>query len=177
MRVDIKEVNKETVGDVGKCDNEFVIDSRLVLHVEDNDIRYTIVDVQNAKKRYPPDDVDYTIYIDNPDRTIFLAYVDMQIAGQTILRRNWNKYALVEDITVDVKFRRMGIGTALVDYAKRWAKERNLPGIMLETQNNNVGACRFYESCGLKLGGFDIYLYKGINSGTDEIALYWYLPF
>jgi ribosomal protein S18 acetylase RimI-like enzyme len=56
-----------------------------------------------------------------------------------------------------------------------WAKTKLLAGIMLETQNNNVAACRFYERCGFKLGGFDRYLYKGISKNTEEIALYWYL--
>jgi ribosomal protein S18 acetylase RimI-like enzyme len=58
-----------------------------------------------------------------------------------------------------------------------WARDKGCPGMMLETQNNNVAACRFYESCGFELGGFDAYLYKGLNRTTDEIALYWYLMF
>jgi ribosomal protein S18 acetylase RimI-like enzyme len=48
---------------------------------------------------------------------------------------------------------------------------------MLETQNNNLPACRFYEHCGFTLSGFDRNLYKGINKDTEEIALYWYLLF
>jgi ribosomal protein S18 acetylase RimI-like enzyme len=58
-----------------------------------------------------------------------------------------------------------------------WARERNLPGIMLETQDVNVPACRFYENLGFKLRGIDTHLYKGLNPNTDEIALYWYLIF
>jgi ribosomal protein S18 acetylase RimI-like enzyme len=61
--------------------------------------------------------------------------------------------------------------------AKQWTRERNLAGIMLETQNNNVSACKFYENCGFRLEGFDKYLYKSINRETDEVALYWYLLF
>jgi len=93
------------------------------------------------------------------------------------MRKNWNKYAYIEDIAVDVMFRRRGIGKELISEAMRWAQERHLAGIMLETQNNNVGACKFYESCGFQLKGFDTYLYKGINSRTDEVALFWYLVF
>ena len=36
-----------------------------------------------------------------------------------------------------------------------------MPGIMLETQNNNVAACKFYEKCGFVIGGFDFLGYKG----------------
>ncbi len=48
---------------------------------------------------------------------------------------------------------------------------------MLETQDNNVGACKFYESCGFQLKGFDTSLYKAIDQVKNEIALYWYLLF
>ena len=37
-----------------------------------------------------------------------------------------------------------------------------MPGIMLETQNNNVAACKFYEKCGFVIGGFDFLVYKGL---------------
>ena len=49
--------------------------------------------------------------------------------------------------------------------------------LKIETQNNNVAACRLYESCGFQLGGFDRYLYQATMPGTGEIALYWYLLF
>ena len=48
---------------------------------------------------------------------------------------------------------------------------------MLETQDNNVPACRLYERCGFQLRGFDTHLYKGHDPATGEIALYWYLTF
>ena len=58
--------------------------------------------------------------------------------------------------------------------AKKWSQEKKLKGIMLETQNTNVGACKFFEKCDFVLGGFDKYLYQGLQKGTEEIALYWY---
>lgn len=177
MKITIEAISPENINDAGQCDGEFVIDARLVLHMENNQIRYTITDMPRTKKRYDNDDTDYSSYMDDPDKTIFLAYVEGQIAGQIILRRNWNQYAYIEDIAVDAHFRRLGIGQELISQAKQWAQERNLPGLMLETQNNNVKACQFYERCGFQLRGFDTYLYKGINHDTAEIALYWYLVF
>lgn len=173
----IKEVDGTSIRDVGKCDSQFVIDSELVLHAENNQICYTVVDRPVKKKRYEPADIDHTTYLKDPEKTIFLAYVAGEIAGQIILRKNWNNYAYVDDIAVDVNFRRMGIGQALIDQAKEWAREKQLAGIMLETQNTNVGACKFYEGCGFKLGGFDNYLYKGLEVDTDEVALFWYSHF
>lgn len=173
----IEEINANNVKDVNTCDGEFIIDTKLEIVVEDDAIYYKIVKTPQTKKRYKHDDGDYITYVVDPDKTVFLIKVDEQIAGQIILRKNWNSYAYVEDIAVDTKFRRQGIGEKLISQAKHWAQERNLAGIMLETQNNNVSACKFYEKCGFRLGGFDRYLYKGTNRETDEIALYWYLLF
>lgn len=177
MGIIIEEINTNNAKYVNTFDGEFVIDEILTLHVDGDEIRYEIVEVPQATKRYACDEIDCHDYIDAPNRIIYFAYVDGQIAGQIVLRKNWNKYAYVEDIVVDTKYRRQGVGHKLILQAKRWAQERDLSGIMLETQNNNVDACMFYESNGFQLGGFDKYLYQGINRGTDEVALYWYLLF
>ena len=105
-----------------------------------------------------------------------MAFLDGSLAGRIVLSEGWNRYAWVEDIAVDAGHRRAGVGRALMDRAIAWAVERGLPGIRLETQNNNVPACKFYESCGFRLGGFDRDLYRGLDEATTEIALFWYLP-
>jgi streptothricin acetyltransferase len=81
--------------------------------------------------------------------------------GQIVIKRNWNKYAYVEDIKVDKHYRGHGIGKKLIEQARRWVKDGGMTGIMLETQSNNVRACRFYESCGFVIGGFDSYVTGG----------------
>jgi len=172
--ITIQEIDKQNVAQVNQCDGRFIVDSKLCLRVENGEISYTIVNVPPYEKRYDYEDIDYTTYIGHPDKTVFLVYVDEQLAGQIILRKNWNNYAYIEDIAVDVHFRRQGLGRALIARAVEWAKAKNLPGLMLETQNNNVAGCQLYEKCGFKLGGFDHYLYRGLAPATDEIALYWY---
>jgi ribosomal protein S18 acetylase RimI-like enzyme len=177
MEITLQELNAGNVQNVNRCDGTFVVNSKLVVQAEDDVIRYTEVRVPPHQKRYPSDEIDYTTYLARPDKTIFFACVDGQLAGQIMLRKNWNHYAYIEDIAVDAAFRRLGVGRALMQQAVVWAKSRQLAGVMLETQNNNVAACRLYEGCGFKLAGFDQYLYKGLSPRTDEIALYWYLLF
>jgi ribosomal protein S18 acetylase RimI-like enzyme len=177
MEITICEMDAAAVEKVNQADAEFTVTSKLVLHAENDIIRYTVVDVEPYQKRYPLEERDYSTYVSNPDRAIFFAYVDDQLAGQIRVLKYWNAYAYIDDIAVDVKFRGQGIGRALIGRVIEWAKERNFPGIMLETQSNNVAACKLYESCGFTLGGFDRYLYKALDSKTDEIALYWYLIF
>jgi len=94
-----------------------------------------------------------------------------------VLHGMQHHYGYVEDIAVDVRFRRRGIGRMLLSPGIEWARSKHLPGMMLETQDKNVAACRFCDSLGFQLGGFDRLVYKGVNPGTQEIALYWYLVF
>jgi streptothricin acetyltransferase len=103
--------------------------------------------------------------------------VDGQLAGQIRVFKNWNAYAYIDDIAVEPGYRGQGVGRALMERAIAWAKSKGFPGMMLETQNNNVAGCRLYERCGFELCGFDTHLYKAVDPGTDEVALYWYLMF
>jgi streptothricin acetyltransferase len=177
MEFVIKELDDSIVKDINKCDSEFVADSKIVPRYENGNIGYTVVNVPGYMKRYEPDILDYSSYIGNPEKTAYLAYVDGEIAGQLVLRRNWNRFAWVEGIGVDRSFRRRGIGRALVRRGEEWARKQGLPGMMVETQDNNVAACRFYSSCGFVLKGFDTGLYWASEQYRKEIALFWYLVF
>ncbi|WP_028551561.1 GNAT family N-acetyltransferase [Paenibacillus sp. UNC451MF] len=162
-------------------DDSFTVDSMLVLTFTGHKFHYVIKEIPPYTKSYmdiegkDDEETDYSSYINNPDQVMYLAFCEEQLAGQIMIKRNWNQYAYIEDIKVDLQFRRYGIGRQLIDKAKSWAKSGNMKGIMLETQNNNVKACKFYESCGFVLGGIDCYIYKNILEGREETALYWYL--
>ena len=163
--------------DLNRCDNAFIVEAELCLAAEDGRIRYTVQPVAPHEKRYGPEVHDAQAYMGKPDHAAWLAYVDGQLAGQILVHKNWNSLAIIWDIAVDPRFRRLGAGRRLIEQAVAWARERGLPGVMLETQNINVAACRLYESCGFVLGGFDACLYRGVMPGTREIALFWYLLF
>lgn len=177
MHFDIREINEENSGNTNKYKSEFIVESKLDLYMVNNEVKYTIVPVSAYKKVYEEDDIDSSDCIKNKNKTIYFAYVNDEIAGQIILKKYWNNYAYIDDIRVYEKFRKIGIGSALIEKAKNWAKIKNLPGIMLETQHINVNACKLYEKSGFKIGGLDKNLYKGIKKDTDEIALYWYYMF
>lgn len=164
-------------------DNSFTVDSILVLSLTGRQISFTVKEIpaytKNYAKKHSNEEAgdDYSGYIDSPDRIVYLACIDNHAAGCIVLRRNWNKYAFIEDIAIDKNYRGYGIGRKLIEQAKQWTKKGGMPGIMLETQNNNVSACKFYESCGFVIGGIDLHLYQGIHEHNDEIALFWYLLF
>ena len=177
MGIRVEEISRDNLADAGKCDGVFTVDSILLLRAENCLIRYTVVPAGPYAKRYPAEAVDYGVYITDPERAVFLAYVNEDIAGQVRLRRHWNRFAYVEDLVVDSAFRRRGVGRALVERAVQWAKDQSLAGVMLETQNNNVAACRLYQQCGFEIGGFDRLLYRGLQAVADEVAVFWYLIF
>ena len=173
----IKELDSSMIKDIHRIESEISIDSKLVLDLKENCLSYSIVSIPGATKRFSQDEYDYTTYPDDPEKTAFLIYIDNQVTGEIILKKNWNRFALVEWIGIDRNHRRLGIGRALMERAIRWARDKNLPGVMLETQDHNVGACRFYESCGFVLRGFDTHLYQASEEYREEIALFWYLTF
>ena len=84
----------------------------------------------------------------------------------------------MEDISVAAEHRGRGVGTALMQRAVEWAKEKELCGLALETQDNNLLACRFYKKFGMEIGAVNTMLYKNApKPWCDEIAVFWYLKF
>ena len=173
----IQKLDLDHLADVNRCDSTFTVAARLVLDAADGIISYRTLPVDPYLKRYPPDPYDPAAYVGSPEKAIYLAYLDGQVVGQIRLGSWWNRFAYVEDIVVDPAHRRQGVGRALLEQAFTWARQGGFPGLMLETQNINVAACRLYERCGMSLGGFDTCLYQGLHPGTREAALYWYKIF
>ena len=66
------------------------------------------------------------------------------------------------------------MATALLDFAKAWARQSGLAGVRLETQSTNVPACRLYQRHGFVLGGADRLVYRADPALAHEVALYWY---
>jgi len=56
--------------------------------------------------------------------------------------------AVIWDIRVDPAWRGKGIGRLLFDFASSWAILRGCTELKIETQDINVGACRFYRAMG-----------------------------
>ena len=151
------------------------VTSRLALAMENETLAYTIVPVEPYERDYAAEDVDYGF--ENDSTTVFFAEIDGKLAGRIKMMKWWNQFGYVEDIVVNPGYRGLGIGRQLLECGIHWARENGFPGVMLETQDNNVPACMLYQSCGFVLGGFDRNVYKAINPDTKETALYWYLIF
>ncbi len=78
--------------------------------------------------------------------------------------------AVLWDIRVNPAVRGGGVGRALFNAAMSWAARRGCHRLKIETQNNNVAACRFYQRMGCHLHAVHRNIYPEF---PDEIQLIW----
>ena len=173
----IKEVTMENLKDINKSNQPFKIIGKIVPVFSEGVWSFSeCLYEQESVKVYDDEEEQWEDYIGNPDKTIFLYYDDADCVGLIRLRRNWNKYAFIEDISVSENHRGNGIGGKLILKAIEWANENGLFGLMLETQDNNLLACRFYSKLGFHIGAVDTMLYANFDN-SDEKAIFWYVKF
>jgi streptothricin acetyltransferase len=175
MEITIREMEKQGEHQTNAFSRKSIVKSRLVLGLENEKLVYSIAEVEPYERNVPAEDVEYGF--SNAGPTIFFADSNERLAGRIKMVAWWNQFAYVDDLVVNPEFRGAGIGRALLESGIQWARENNFPGVMLETQDDNVPACSLYQKCGFVLSGFDRNVYKAINPNTRETALYWYLIF
>jgi ribosomal protein S18 acetylase RimI-like enzyme len=103
------------------------------------------------------------------DQPIGVAVVAMNTPGLDMLE-NRTDVAALWDIRVAPAHRGRRVGTALFDAVEESAFSRGCGLLRIETQNNNVAACRLYESCGCSLEKVEPGVYSDF---PDEIRLIW----
>ncbi len=75
--------------------------------------------------------------------------------------------AWVSDLAVDRSRRLLGIGSALLNAARKWAVERGLRRLIVETQTKNYPAIRFLQKRGLSFCGYNDLYYP-----NQDIAIF-----
>jgi ribosomal protein S18 acetylase RimI-like enzyme len=98
------------------------------------------------------------------------AVIAFKTPGVTMLEDR-NDLAVLWDIRVAPQVRGKGVGFALFRAVEAWATARGCRQLKVETQNNNVAACRFYQRQGCVLGGVHRSVYPELPS---EVQLLWY---
>ena len=176
MNISVRKLRADETSPAKQFNRKSMVKSRLVLGIENEKLTYTIAPVEPPYEREVQlEDTDYGMNEVPP--VVFIAEVDGKLAGRIRLLKWWNQFGYIEDLVVNPDFRGLGIGRTLIEHGIQWAREQGFPGVMLETQDDNVSACTLYASCGFILSGFDRNVYKAINPSTKETALYWYLIF
>ncbi|WP_438434049.1 GNAT family N-acetyltransferase [Gorillibacterium sp. sgz500922] len=166
----------ELVEDIHKTNDSFKVFGKVVPRFQSGKWSFeeTLFD-ETKEIRFPDDTLDWSCYINREDKALFLAYKKTNCIGQIRIIKDWNRFCYIENIAVKKEFRGSGIGKLLLTEAEEWAKQRNLIGMSLEAQDDNLGACRFYVKQGFLLGGVDT-LKQSYNPNI-ETTLYWYKLF
>jgi len=83
----------------------------------------------------------------------------------------WNNTLLIHDLYVYEQFKRLGIGSKLITFAKERAHELDVRAITLETQTSNYPAIQFYLKHGFQLVGFNTISYSNEDVKNGEVRL------
>lgn len=92
--------------------------------------------------------------MDDPGHHIIVAEEDGVIVSSCVivvvpnLTHGQRPYALVENVVTHADYRRKGLASACLDYAKEIAVRENCYKIMLLTGSKEEGTLRFYEQAG-----------------------------
>lgn len=121
---------------------------------------------QLGQHKVPPTREEITRLLNTEGATLLIARhpaEDGQIVGilsLTVYRVPTGTRSIVEDIVVDQKARRMGIGEALVRRAIELAREAGANGVSLTSNPQREAANQLYLSLGFELRKTNPYFYK-----------------
>ena len=99
---------------------------------------------------------------------LFAAWAEGLLVGGALVVRA--EPAVLHDLRVTPELRGRGIGSALLAAAERWARVHGCRRLEIETQGNNVAACRLYEARGYRLASIQSGAYPEV---PEEIRLVW----
>jgi ribosomal protein S18 acetylase RimI-like enzyme len=87
----------------------------------------------------------------------------------------WTDAAEVTGLAVDIAQRRTGAGSALIEGAAGWARERGLRAIWTEPRADNAAAIAFYTAMGFRLAGFNDRMHSNSDDEPGRRTLLMYL--
>lgn len=107
---------------------------------------------------------------------LFVGGSDVPAGIIEVCPEEWSNRMRVTEMWVDAAYRRRGIGSALMDHAKRLTVEGGYRCLMLETQSCNAPAIGFYLSQDFEFIGFDrcCYSNRDIERGEVRLELGWF---
>lgn len=175
MNCDIRKLDETTSHFLPHVQRPFDVIGRFVPSFDGQKWSYKeVLCDENKQKTYEDETIDKKDYIDNKQQAIFLAICNNQCVGSIRINTCWFGNGYIENLAIDPQYRHLGIGKKLMDSAVAWCKEQQFSGIALETQDNNLQACRFYTKYGFELCGINTQKYA-LTEYKDETALYFYL--
>ena len=192
MAIEIRQVSQNSLEQHGKIPSRHRVES--IFRVEEIDgglggftLTETPLDQPYVKDfdEFNPEGVTYCRREFDVSNWLFLMAIDADkaVGGAIVAFRSpkvnmlqgRDDLAFLWDIRVHPDYKRQGIGSRLLNRSVEWAREQGCKQLKIETQNNNVQACRFYAARGCHLGAIDRYGYANDQRVAHETMLCWYL--
>lgn len=85
----------------------------------------------------------------------------------------WNNTAWIWNLMLDTSVRGQGLGRELFRRTVTWARRQGFRAVVLETQTNNVPACKFYAQMGCQIEGIREAYYSNDDMARGEVAIFW----
>ena len=191
MGVDIRQIGVDGLKQYSEISIEFTVESVLRVEEIDGGLGGLLLKDEGLEEQYVKD-YDMLAQEERPTRwperfdvsnwAFFMAFDGERPVGGAVVAYRSPKMNMLEgrsdlavlwDLRVHPGRRREGIGTKLFQHAAEWARQRNCTQFKIETQNNNVGACKFYARQGRHLGGIVRHAYP--EPVAHETMLLWHL--
>lgn len=172
--IEIRQIHSEKAKDANIPDEPFEIWGRLVPSLKDGNWEYSTI-------RFPEiSEMCFPKFLYDPalDDALFLgAYDGENCIGLAVLRRATFRYMYLDDLKVNRRYRRKGIGGMLVRACMDRVMDEEGQGLYTVAQDNNLSACLFYLKQGFEIGGVDNRAYRGTaQEGKADIYFYWDCP-
>lgn len=185
MKIEIEKPSLKLLKEYSLLSIAFTVNSEYVFNKTKGGLGGLVLNeevVESYDKDYDSKDDNPGLLMDKFDVSnwfVISAYDDGNRVGGAILAYDTPEINMLEgrddmtvlwDIRINESFRNKGIGHELMKVCKKLSEELNCSRIKIETQNNNVLACRFYVRQGGELTSFTEHCYKDY---PNEIQFIW----
>ncbi|WP_455716017.1 GNAT family N-acetyltransferase [Anaerosporobacter sp.] len=117
---------------------------KLYMQLHDNPMPEQSEDIKELWKKIL-NDKDHHIIVAEEDGKIVSSCVCVIIPNLT---HNQQPYAFVENVITDISYRKKGLATKCLNYAKKIAMKENCYKLMLMTGSKSESTLKFYEEAG-----------------------------
>lgn len=184
MDIRVIEESMETLTEYEKVSIAFCVRSRFRVQRTGTGLVLKEEPVEPYQKDYDDDPNDHPqswpLRFDTSNWGVFAAFAgDRRVGGAVAAWKTpdlgllGSREDLVSlwDLRVDADHRHLGVGHRLFEAVVDWARRQRCVEMVIETQDVNVAACRFYarQGCELRFANEDAY-----PAELNEIQLLWY---
>ncbi|GIN74886.1 hypothetical protein J14TS2_53610 [Bacillus sp. J14TS2] len=171
--INIRRVNKEDYPNGKKVIYQYSSDQYYDISIMEKESGWSFdLSAMNFKEKFEKYEEANIFDESLPQLECYVAELhDDEVGVISFTHEKWNNVLRIQDLHVKKSMQAKGIGSRLMNYAKRCGKEIGVRAIVLETQTSNFSAIKFYRKHGFKLTGFDLLSYSNNDVEKKEVRI------